>query len=105
MSQYLARVLLLGLVVSGISACSSMDFSNRTIHQGNLNISSLASKLHNGMSKKVVASIMGTSLISPMFNNNRWDYTQTSQKPRQDIVIKSLALYFKSNLLVKIKSS
>ncbi len=105
MTQHLSRALLLGLVISGITACASMDFSNRTIRQGNLNINSSASRLHNGMTKKEVATIMGTSLIAPMFNNNRWDYTQTSQKPRQDIVIKSLALYFKSNHLVKIERS
>lgn len=99
------RVIILVLISSGVTSCANIDFSNRTVQQGNLNINSSASKLHTGMSKKEVAMIMGTSLIGTMFNLNRWDYSQTSQKPRQDITIKSLALYFESNHLVKIKRS
>ncbi len=86
-----------------LSACASLDFSSRTKRQGNLSAVHDVNKLKIGMSKKQVAGIMGTSLIEPLFKLDRWDYTNTTQKPRQKIVIHSVSLYFRNGALSKIE--
>ncbi len=90
-------------IIVALSSCANLDFSNHTVRQGNLTVNSSAKKLKVGMSKNQVARIMGTSLISPIFRTDRWDYALTTQKPRQEVSVQSVSLWFKSGNLVKIK--
>lgn len=100
-SSQLKRLLVLVLCLS-ITACANWTFSNRTVHQGNLSVVNASNKLKIGMSKTEVARIMGTSLVRPMFQSDRWDYALTTQKPRQEVQINSLSLIFEQNRLTKI---
>ena len=90
-------------ILIALSSCTNLDFSNHTVHQGNLSVNSSAKKLKIGMNKHNVARIMGTSLISPMFRSDRWDYALTTQKPRQEVNVQSVSLWFKNGSLAKIK--
>lgn len=49
------------------------------------------------MSKQDVAILMGTSLISPTFNNHRWDYAYTWRRGSGRLEIRHLSLYFSKN--------
>jgi len=88
--------------VLSLGGCANYNFSNKTTHQGNLSVISGDKKLHKGMSKTEVAQIMGSSLITPMFSQNRWDYALTSQKPNKKVIVKSVVLYFKNDRLTRI---
>jgi outer membrane protein assembly factor BamE len=94
--------LLLGLILS-LTHCSSYDFSRRVVKQGNLVSSAKVNRLKLGMSKDEVAILMGTSLMSPTFNNDRWDYAYTWRKGTDPLKVCSLSLYFHNNALVKIE--
>lgn len=89
-------------IILSLSACANMSFSNRTIHQGNLSVQSASQKLKLGMSKSEVAKLMGNSLVTPVFESDRWDYALTTQKPRQEVSIKTLSLQFKQDRLVQV---
>ena len=102
MNQYLRKVLLCSSALLLLNGCSTINFSNKTTHQGNLSVTSSVNQLKKGMSKETVAKIMGSSLIQPLFNQNRWDYTLTTQKPNKEVKIKSVVLYFKENALNRI---
>lgn len=102
MKQNLFKPFVCSCTLLALSACGNLTFSNKTVHQGNLSVISNTKQLHTGMSKQTVAKIMGTSLVQPMFSKNRWDYTLTTQKPNQEVIIKSAVLYFKENTLIKI---
>ncbi len=83
--------------------CASYDFSRRVIQQGNLLPQKQIAKLHTGMSKADVAILMGTSLLSPTFNNERWDYAYTWRKGTGPLTIKKVSLYFSHGALTRIE--
>lgn len=91
----------IGLI--GLTACTSYDYAQRVVEQGNLLPMAKINRLKVGMSKRDVAILMGTSLISPMFNNNRWDYAFTTRKGNNATTVRNLSLFFKGDRLVKIE--
>lgn len=96
-------VLILICTTLTLTHCLSYDFSNRKIQQGNILSSARINHLKIGMSKNDVAILMGTSLISPMFSLDRWDYAYTWRKGTHPDHIRHLCLYFSDDHLVKIE--
>jgi outer membrane protein assembly factor BamE len=96
--------LTIGFLLS-LSHCTPYDFSRRYVRQGNLLPESKISRLKIGMSKEDCAILMGTSLLSPLFNNNRWDYVYTWRDGGKPLYVKQLSLYFANNHLTRIERS
>lgn len=86
-----------------LTGCTSFEYSRLQVQQGNLLRQETVDRLRIGMSKEDVAILMGTSLISPLVENDRWDYAYTWQKMGKIRVIKNLSLYFKNQRLVRIQ--
>lgn len=86
-----------------LSNCMSYDFSRRVVQQGNLLSPDKINHLKIGMSKDDTAILMGTSLMSPTFNQDRWDYAYTWRKGSGPTAIKSLTLYFKQDRLSRVE--
>ncbi|HAT3858157.1 TPA: outer membrane protein assembly factor BamE [Legionella pneumophila] len=86
-----------------LTQCASYDFSRRITQQGNLLPQSKIARLKIGMSKNDVAILMGTSLMSPTFNNDRWDYAYTWRRGKGNLEIRNVVLYFSRGSLVKIE--
>jgi outer membrane protein assembly factor BamE len=91
------------ILTLGLTQCSSIDFSRRISQQGNLLPQSKINRLKIGMSKNDAAILMGTSLLSPMFNNNRWDYAYTWRRGQGAIEKRKVVLYFSNGSLTKIE--
>lgn len=85
--------------------CESYDFSQRVVEQGNLLPQSKIEQLKVGMSKEKVTALMGTSLITPTFNSNRWDYAYTWRKGLGNMSQRYVSLYFQNDRLIKIEHS
>jgi outer membrane protein assembly factor BamE len=77
-----------------LSSCAPYDFSRRYVQQGNLLPQDKIARLKVGMSKEDCAVLMGTSLHSPLFNNNRWDYVYTWRVGGNAPFVKRISLYF-----------
>lgn len=86
-----------------LNACTLYDFSKQYVQQGNFISSRKIERLKLGMSKEEVAVLMGTSLLSPLFNNERWDYAYTMNHRGQVVMIRHVSLYFKGDRLVRIE--
>ncbi len=98
------RTLLISiLLVLTLSHCASYDFSRRIVEQGNMLKQENISRLKLGMSKNDSAILLGTSLLNPTFNNDRWDYAYTLRKGNGALVVKNLVLYFSHGNLVRIE--
>ncbi len=98
------RTIIIGVSLAlSLSNCMSYDFSRRVVQQGNLLSVKKIKRLQIGMSKNDAAILMGTSLISPMFNDNRWDYAFTLRKGNSATAIKHLTLYFTHEKLSRIE--
>lgn len=100
------RLIRLFLVV-GISAClascNSYNFSRHVTQQGNLLTPNVVNRLKIGMSKPDVAILVGSSLLSPLFNNDRWDYAYTKQVGNHFTRMNHLVLTFKHDRLTAIE--
>ena len=94
--------LLSALILFTLTQCVSYDFSRRITQQGNLLPASKVNRLKVGLSKNDAAILMGTSLISPLFNQDRWDYAYTWRRGTGPIEIHHVSLYFSHGLLTKI---
>jgi outer membrane protein assembly factor BamE len=94
---------MISLFVLGLCQCTNYDFSKRRVQQGNLLPSAKIARLKLGMSKEDVAVLMGTSLVNPMFNDNRWDYAYTIRVGTGKTKVSNLRLWFKNNRIVKIE--
>lgn len=86
-----------------LTNCANYDFSKRTVQQGNILAPKVVERLRLGMTKEDVAILLGTSLISPTFNDDRWDYAYTKRKGSDSNTIRHISLYFQSNRLHRIE--
>ena len=97
-------MLLIGMaLILSLTNCASYDFSRRVVQQGNLLPQEKIDRLKVGMTKKDTAILMGTSLLSPVFNTNRWDYAYSLRKGNGELQVRSLSLYFSHNTLSRIE--
>lgn len=96
--------LLISVIITlTLTQCVSYDFSRRITQQGNLLPQAKIERLKIGMSKNDVAILMGTSLMSPTFNNDRWDYAYTWRRGSGPIEIMNVSLYFVRDSLTRIE--
>ena len=86
-----------------LSNCANYDFSRHKTQQGNLLPNSKMERLKLGMSKEDVAILMGTSMISPTFNDDRWDYAYTLRRGNSATHVRHLSLYFSHGRLSQIE--
>ena len=97
-------ILLISVILTlSLTQCASYDFARRIAQQGNLLPQTKIERLKVGMSKNDAAILMGTSLLSPTFNNNRWDYAYTWRRGNGPMEIKTVSLYFTNNTLKRIE--
>ena len=96
-------ILVSTLLTFTLTQCVSYDFSRRIVQQGNLIPESKIERLKVGMSKEDIAILMGTSLISPMFNNDRWDYAYTWRRGSGPTETRYAVLYFSHGSLTRIE--
>ena len=86
-----------------LTNCASYDFSRRIVQQGNLLQQPIVDSLKVGMSKDETASLLGHSLLSPTFNDDRWDYAYTWRRGSGPLEVRNLSLYFKHGSLARIE--
>jgi outer membrane protein assembly factor BamE len=86
-----------------MTQCVSYDFSRRIVQQGNLIPAEKIERLKVGMSKEDAAILMGTSLISPIFNDDRWDYAYTWRRGSGNMEQRHAVLHFAHGRLTRIE--
>ncbi|BCA94049.1 outer membrane protein assembly factor BamE [Legionella antarctica] len=96
--------LLLSIIITlTLTQCVSYDFSRRIAQQGNLLTQEKTARLKVGMSKEDAAILMGSSIMSPTFNNDRWDYAYTWRRGSGPMEIRNASLYFVRGSLARIE--
>jgi outer membrane protein assembly factor BamE len=96
-------ILILISIVLSMTHCVSYDFSRTRVQQGNILSPARIAHLKLGMSKADAAILMGTSLLSPIFNEDRWDYAYTWRRGTNPNIIRHLSLFFSNDRLVHIE--
>lgn len=103
MKSLIPLLLTISFLSAFVSGCGGYDFSRRYVQQGNILSKPRVDRLKLGMSKTDVAILMGTSAISPLFNNDRWDYAYTWRKTSKPLLKRHLVLTFKHDRLIRIE--
>ncbi len=110
MSAIFPRLLLVLVAGVGLGACSTFDNSSRNllsavtpykveVVQGNFVSKEQVAALQKGMPRQQVREILGTSLLSDVFHNDRWDYVFTIKRQGVESQIRHLAVFFKGDAL------
>ena len=102
--RILLKLLSITLLGFSLTHCASYDFSKRIVQQGNLLPEKKIKHLKPGMTKEEVAILMGTSLLSPTFSNDRWDYAYTWRKGSGSDDIRRLSVYFSKGSVTRIQT-
>jgi len=102
--RIITQVFCATLIMLSLTHCASYDFSRRIVQQGNLLPEKKIKQLKPGMSKEEVAILMGTSVLSPTFNNDHWDYAYTWRKGSGSDQIRHLTVYFSNNQVSRIQT-
>lgn len=103
-------VIWLGAVLTALAGCSSLDSASQRIVsivnpykidivQGNFVSREQVQALQPGMSRQQVRDILGTPLVTSIFQADRWEYVFTLKRPNQEIQTRKLTAFFKSDVL------
>lgn len=95
------KILLL-VIILAITGCSKLRPYRVDIEQGNIINQDDIAKLHTGLDKNQVASILSEPLLNEVFSDNIWSYAYTKQINGGKIEKERLILEFKNNKLIKI---
>lgn len=96
-------ILISVLISFTLTQCTSYDFARRITQQGNLLSHKDISRLQVGMTKEDAAILLGNSLLSPTFTNDRWDYAYTWRRGMGPIIMRHVVIYFSGNRIVRIE--
>ena len=98
------RFYILMLCLSQVLGCHWLSAARIVTQQGNIISEKQLQHLKIGMNKNEAAILLGNSLITPTFTDNRWDYAMTWQKGEGKLLIKRVSLFFEKDKLIKIKT-
>jgi outer membrane protein assembly factor BamE len=90
----LVTTCLSGLALAGCSLDWVPGVYRLDIHQGNVVSQEMVDQLRPGMTKRQVAFIMGTPLLTDPFHDQRWDYVYSNQPGNEPRVQKQITLTF-----------
>jgi len=110
MSAIFPRLLFVVVAGLGLGACSTIDKSSRSmlmsltpyeveVVQGNFVSKEQVAALQKGMLRQQVREILGTSLLSDVFHNDRWEYVFTIRRQGVDSQSRHFAVFFKGDAL------
>jgi outer membrane protein assembly factor BamE len=97
-------------LVLGLAGCGSISQGARNVAntlplyraevvQGNFVSREQVAQLHAGMTRLQVRDLLGTPLITPLFEGDRWDYVFTMNRPGVPRQHYRLTLYFSDDAL------
>lgn len=75
------------------------------IQQGNILKQEDIDEIKPGMTKQQVAIVLGTPTVADPFDQDRWDYINTSKVKGDYKKLKKFTLYFEDNELVKTEGN
>lgn len=73
------------------------------IQQGNIIEQPMVDQLRPGMNKRQVLYIMGSPMLTDVFNPKRWDYIYYDKSDNEEKVQKKVSLFFNNEQLIGIQ--
>lgn len=102
--QKIIKILLFTVFTCLLAGCS-FHMYRPTIEQGNQICDQSVSQLRPGMSSDQVLYLMGTPILSSVFQPDRWDYVYTNKKGAAPRYQRYVTLYFCGGVLQSVHVS
>ncbi|WP_223788879.1 outer membrane protein assembly factor BamE [Marinicella meishanensis] len=96
------KVIIVGtlLAIFGLTGCYKTP-----VQQGNILKQEDIDEVRPGMTKQQVVIILGTPTVADPFNQDRWDYINTTKIKGEFKKVKKLSLFFENNQLVRTEGN
>lgn len=91
------------VMLLALTGCSLPVFFRVPVVQGNIVTANEVNKLKLGMTKRQVKYVLGTPLVNPPFEKDRWDYVFYYRNPNAHVRHSKLTLYFNQGKLTDIQ--
>jgi outer membrane protein assembly factor BamE len=103
MNKILTFVIILTALLG--TGCSKGLFSvhKLEIQQGNALKQEDLDRLSTGMSKEEVRTLLGTPVITPLFEQDRWDYFYYLKSPDTRAEKRTVSVYFQNDAVSRIE--
>lgn len=99
----------------GLAACSTANNARNKVTeavkpykidiiQGNVVTREQLAVLQPGMQRAQVRDVLGTSLLTSMFHENRWDYVFTLKRQGGEPQSRKVTVFFKDNVVERIEA-
>ncbi len=88
------------LALTSLTACYKTP-----VQQGNILKQEDIDEVKPGMTKQQIVIILGTPTVADPFNQDRWDYINTSKLKGKFKKIKKFSLFFENNKLVRTEGN
>lgn len=100
------KPLLLLTLLTFIAGCARLPFVYRSdVQQGNLISEAAVKQIKPGMPSDQVRYLMGTPVLTNVFNPNRWDYVYTYQPGQGEMQIKRVTIHFVNDVVQNVSES
>ncbi len=97
-SCLLTTLLLLGGCSRGL-----LSVHRIVIQQGNALEPETVARIEPGLLRKEVRRILGTPVLVPLFNPDRWDYYYYLKRPDEPAERRRLSVYFRNDRVVRVQ--
>jgi outer membrane protein assembly factor BamE len=99
------KLLALSLTMMTLTSCSYFQIHKSDVQQGNVLTQENAQALHLGMSESAVRDVLGSPLLTNVFNDKHIDYVYTYRPGYGNPSEKYMTLVFKNARLDEIKGN
>ena len=94
------------ILLATLMVCMTLSGCYKTpVQQGNILKQEDIDEIKPGMSKQQVVILLGTPTVADPFNQDRWDYINTTKVKGEFKKLKKFSLFFENNELVRTEGN
>lgn len=101
----LNKILLFSLITC-LSGCANFPFPGMykmNVQQGNIMSTATVNEIHAGMSKDQVLAIMGSPVLTDVFNPQQFDYVYTFEHRDYPLTIQRVVIHFMNDHVTSVE--
>ena len=94
------------ILLATLMVCMTLSGCYKTpVQQGNILKQEDIDEIKPGMSKQQVVILLGTPTVADPFNQDRWDYINTTKVKGEFKKLKKFSLFFENNELIRTEGN
>lgn len=82
--------------------CQAVAPAKPTVQQGNVLTEATIQQVKVGMSKEQIIALLGSPVMTNLFNENEWDYVYSIKKDKKPLEHRKFTLLFANDVVARI---